>query len=155
MIFFIVLSWMGEEGILEERRGKGIEVREWCCLRVVKEERWWGMNIRNKSFFVEYQLAFSTDSPICTYCTSVYIFLFSSSSSCRWVETMSLNWDHERTYCSSTDDVSVWRATVECYWQEKQNDSEKYLSQCQYVHQTSPMDWHGREPRPLRWEAGD
>jgi hypothetical protein len=37
----------------------------------------------------------------------------------------------------------------------KPKNSEKHQPQCHFVHHESQSDWHGREPGPSRWEAGD
>jgi hypothetical protein len=34
-------------------------------------------------------------------------------------------------------------------------NSEKYLSQCHFVHHKSHTDWPGREPGPPQWKTGD
>jgi hypothetical protein len=76
--------------------------------------------------------------------------------SCRWGETMFPNCGHQRTCCSSPDDIWVWRATVEwCIDRGKAKNSDRNVSQCHFVHHKSLVDWHRREPDPPRWEAGD
>jgi hypothetical protein len=37
----------------------------------------------------------------------------------------------------------------------KPNNSEKNMSQCHFVHHKFHMDWPGREPETVRWEAGE
>jgi hypothetical protein len=48
---------------------------------------------------------------------------------------------------------------MERQWNEIDRIKPKYsgenLSQCQFVHHKSYMDWPGFEPGPPRWEAGD
>jgi hypothetical protein len=38
---------------------------------------------------------------------------------------------------------------------ENPKDAEKILFPCHSIHHKSHMDWPGREPGPVRWEAGD
>jgi hypothetical protein len=47
--------------------------------------------------------------------------------------------------------IWVWRATVEWYWQGKQKNLEKHLSQCHFVHHKSHTDWPGLEPGLTIW----
>jgi hypothetical protein len=52
--------------------------------------------------------------------------------------------------------IRVWRASVEwCSDRGKPKNSEEKMSQCQFVHHKSHMDWPRREPGPPRWEAND
>ena len=45
------------------------------------------------------------------------------------------------------------------HWNETDRGKPKYsrknLSQYDFVHHKSQMDWHGIEPGPPRWEASD
>jgi hypothetical protein len=78
------------------------------------------------------------------------------SSSCRWGETVSLNFGLWRTYCSSPDDKPIWswRATAEWY-RRKPKNSQKTLTQCHIARNKYHVTWTGREPGPPRREAGD
>jgi hypothetical protein len=75
----------------------------------------------------------------------------------------------------ATDAPQRWRLIVQTYeedneffcfsilmehqWNEtdkgKPKYSEKNMSQCHFVHHKSHMERPGKEPGPLRWEAGD
>jgi hypothetical protein len=53
----------------------------------------------------------------------------------------------------------IWYEFGERMWndtdRENPKNSEKNLSQCQFVHHKSQIDWTGRETGPPLWEAGD
>jgi hypothetical protein len=83
-------------------------------------------------------------------------FFSACCCSCRWRETTSLNCGHQLAYCSSP----WWYMGMECHDSNdtvrgKPNNSEKNLSQCQFVHHKSRMEWTGREPGSPCWVAGD
>jgi hypothetical protein len=52
-----------------------------------------------------------------------------------------------------SDDIWVWRATVEWYWQGKPKNSERNLSQCHFVHHKFHMDWARREAGSSAWRG--
>jgi hypothetical protein len=77
------------------------------------------------------------------------------SCSCRWGDMMSLNYGHQRAYCSSCRQYDYEEPRWNYTDRAGPKNSEKSLSQCHFVHQKSHMDWLCHEPR-LPWgEAGD
>jgi len=71
---------------------------------------------------------------------------------------MSLTCCHQEPTVRHPDDIQTyeygqqrWNVTD----RGKEKNSEKTLSQCQYVHHISHIDWPGGEPGPPRWKAGD
>jgi hypothetical protein len=59
-------------------------------------------------------------------------------------------------YVNPPDDIWV---NMEQRWNDidrgKPKDTEKNLFSCHFIHNKSHMDWPGRDPGPLKWEAGD
>jgi hypothetical protein len=65
---------------------------------------------------------------------------------CRWCETMSLNCDQQRAYCSHPrryTTIETWRNDTN---KVKLKKSERNLSQCHLDYHKSHMNWPGREP---------
>jgi hypothetical protein len=100
--------------------------------------------------------------------TQLIIFLPHSTpyTLCSWINTVVC-------CCSRREgETSLWTATTnrpfvhlgdDDYGPPRWNDidrgkpknSEIKLSQCHFDHHKSHMDWPGRKPRPLRWEASN
>jgi hypothetical protein len=80
-----------------------------------------------------------------------YFYSTPSCCSCRWRETMSLNFGHQRAFCSTRR----WYMGVEGHCgiilTGEVDELWGNLSQCHFVYHKSHMDCHGSEPYPLRW----
>jgi hypothetical protein len=77
-----------------------------------------------------------------------------SSVGIKMIGVMCPNYGHCGAYCSSPDDVSVCRATVEIYWQRKNRRTRRKSGPNASLSAAKPT-WteNGREPRSPRWVA--
>jgi hypothetical protein len=64
-------------------------------------------------------------------------------------------WDWALFYSPQIIHEWIWGSGEMVVTRENWRTQRKNLSQCQYVHHKSHIDWPGREPADPRWEAGD
>jgi hypothetical protein len=85
-----------------------------------------------------------------TYCNYfLFVLLFTL------MEWDCMNCGHQQAYCSSLDDKWIWRGTVDDTVKGKLNNWERRLSQGQFVHYKSHMEWPRCEPGPPQWKVDE